>query len=63
MILADDIGGTKVNLALYDGKTRAVEKRYESRNFSGVEEILNDFLKVNDIKLARACFNLGGAGH
>ena len=40
--LAGDTGGTKVMLALYDGKTRAVEKRYESRNFSGVEEILED---------------------
>ena len=60
MILAGDIGGTKVNLALYDGKTREVENRYESRNFSCVEEILDDFLKVNDTKLERACFGVGG---
>ena len=60
MILAGDIGGTKVNLALYDGKTRAVEKRYESRNFSCFEEILDDFLKINDTKLERACFGVGG---
>jgi len=43
MILAGDIGAISVNLALYDGKTRAVEKRYESRNFSCVEVILDDF--------------------
>ena len=60
MILAGDIGGTKVNLALYDGKIRAVEKRYESRDFSGIEEILDDFLKVNDTKLEKACFGFGG---
>ena len=60
MILAGDIGGTKVNLALFDGKTRAVEKRYESRNFSGIEEILDDFLTGNDTKLERACFGVAG---
>ena len=60
MILAVDIWGTKVNLALYDGKIRAVEKRYESWNFSCVEEILDDFLKVNDTKLERACFGFLG---
>ena len=60
MILAGDIGGTKVNLALFDGKIRVVEKRYESRNFSGIEEILDDFLKVNDTKLERACFGVAG---
>ena len=60
MILAGDIGGTKVNLALFDGKIRVVEKRYESRKFSGIEEILDDFLKVNDTKLERACFVVGG---
>ena len=59
MILAGDIWGTKFNLALYDGKTRAVEKRYESRNFFGIQEILDDFLNVNDTKLERACF-VGG---
>jgi glucokinase len=59
MILAGDIRGTKVSLALYDGKRRVVEKRYESRNFSGAEEILDDFLKVSDTKLERACFGLG----
>lgn len=60
MILAGDIGGTKVNLALYDGKTRAVEKRYESRSFSGIEEILDDFLTGNVTKLDRACFGVAG---
>ncbi len=60
MILAGDIGGTKVNLALFENKTCAVKKRYESRNFSGIEEILNDFLKGIDTKLERACFGVAG---
>ena len=60
MILAGDIGGTKVNLALFDGKIRTIEKRYESRNFSGIEEILDDFLKVNDTRVQRACLGVAG---
>ena len=60
MILAGDIGGTKVNLALFDGQTRITEKRYESRDFSGFEKILQDFLKDNDAKIEKACFGVAG---
>lgn len=60
MILAGDIGGTKVNLALFDGKKRVREKRYESRNFSGVEKILDEFLGGNDSKIEKACFGVAG---
>jgi glucokinase len=59
IILEGYIGGTKVNLLSIESKTRAVEKRYESRKFSGIEEILDDFLRVNDTKLERACFGEG----
>ncbi len=45
MILAGDIGGTKVNLALFDGRTRITEKRYESRDFPSIEKVLDDFLR------------------
>ena len=54
------MGGLRSIWPIYDGKTRKVEKRYESRNFSCVEEILDDFLKVNDTKLERAYFGVGG---
>ena len=60
MILAGDIGGTKVNLALFDGKIRTIEKHYESRNFSSIDEILDDFLKVNGTRVERACLGVAG---
>lgn len=60
MILAGDIGGTKVNLALFDGKKKITEKRYESQNFSGLEKILDDFLRDSDSKVERACFGVAG---
>ena len=60
MILAGDIGGTKVNLALFDEATRITEKRYESQNFSGIEKILDDFLKGNESKVEKACFGVAG---
>jgi glucokinase len=60
MILAGDIGGTKVNLALFDGKTRIRQKRYESRNFSGIGQVLDDFLKDYDAKVEKACFGVAG---
>ena len=60
MILAGDIGGTKVNLALFDSATRITEKRYESRDFSGIEKILDDFLKDNDSTIEKVCFGVAG---
>ena len=59
MILAGDIGGTKVNLALFEGRTRITEKRYETRDFSSIENVLDDFLKNNDSKVEKACFGVG----
>ena len=58
MILSGDIGGTKVNLAFFDSSMRITEKRYESRDFSGIEKILDDFLKNNDSKVEKACFGV-----
>ena len=60
MILAGDIGGTKVNLALFDSATRITEKRYESRDFFGIEKILDDFLKDNDSTIEKVCFGVAG---
>ena len=60
MILAGDIGGTKVNLALFDNSTRIKHKRYISHEFSSIETILADFLKDNDCKIERACFGVAG---
>jgi glucokinase len=60
MILAGDIGGTKVNLAIFEGNTRIREKRYISQDFSSFEIILDDFLKDSDAKIEKACFGVAG---
>jgi glucokinase len=48
MILAGDIGGTKCNLALYEfhssGYRKIVQQRYESRDFTAFDQIIDKFL-------------------
>lgn len=52
MILAGDIGGTKVNLALYDWKNERVdparEGRFASSDFECLEDLLEEFLSTTD---------------
>lgn len=49
MILVVDIGGTKVNLALFqqenDHLEQVDEATFESQKYSGPEDILNEFSK------------------
>jgi glucokinase len=62
MILAGDVGGTKVHLALYDfinGKlvyTR--DKQYPAKQYTGLEEIVTEFLGAD--KVTAACFGVPG---
>ena len=62
MILAGDVGGTKVHLALYDfrdGKlTHTREERFPAKEYSGLEEIVKEFLGA-DVATA-ACFGVPG---
>jgi glucokinase len=62
MILAGDVGGTKVHLALYDfteGKlTHARDKQYPAKEYSGLEEIVKEFLGTD--KVSAACFGVPG---
>ncbi len=62
MILAGDVGGTKVNLALYDfteGKLKHTrDKQYPAREYSGLEEIVREFLAGE--KATAACFGVPG---
>ena len=62
MILAGDVGGTKVNLALYDfidGKLKyARDKQYPAKEYSGLEEIVKEFI-VSE-KVTAACFGVPG---
>ncbi|HLY43645.1 MAG TPA: glucokinase [Terracidiphilus sp.] len=62
MILAGDVGGTKVNLALYDfidGKLKhSRDERYPAREYSGLQEIVKEFLGSD--KVSAACFGVPG---
>jgi len=62
MILAGDVGGTKVHLALYDfvdGKLKvAHDQRYPAKEYSGLEEIVKEFLGGK--KVSAACFGVPG---
>ncbi|MGD0829731.1 MAG: glucokinase [Terracidiphilus sp.] len=62
MILAGDVGGTKVHLALYDfidGKLEySRDQRFPAKNYSGLEEIVREFLGAQ--KVTAACFGVPG---
>ncbi len=70
MILAGDIGGTKCNLALFEAHFGALErvaqKRFVSRNYASMEDILREFLAGAGAgagpsrKIAAAGFGLPG---
>ncbi len=62
MILAGDVGGTKVHLALYDftnGKLKYTrDKVYPAKDYSGLEEIVKEFLGAE--KVTASCFGVPG---
>lgn len=69
LVLAGDVGGTKVNLALArargDGVELIAERRYESDDFDGLVPALRSFLQEREEDLAgrgieHACFGLAG---
>jgi glucokinase len=62
MILAGDVGGTKVHLALYDftdGKlTYKHDKQFPAKDFAGLEPIVKEFLGTDQV--SAACFGVPG---
>jgi glucokinase len=62
MILAGDVGGTKVHLALYDfinGKLEYTrDERFPAKEYAGLEEIVKEFLGAE--KTTAACFGVPG---
>ena len=62
MILAGDVGGTKVHLALYDfanGRLRYTrEERFPAKEYSGLEEIVKEFIRADEV--TAACFGVPG---
>jgi glucokinase len=63
MILAGDIGGTKVNLAFFTEGLRLTPENlasYPSRDYSTLEEIAQQFLSERRLKADYACFGIAG---
>ena len=67
MILAGDVGGTKVHLALYDfaeGKLAHVrDEKYPAREFQGLNEVVCKFLTETNTSgddITAACFGVPG---
>lgn len=65
MILAGDVGGTKVDLALYSFEhgrlTQVREKRFHAKDFIGLEDIVRTFLiESGDPEVTAGCFGVPG---
>ncbi len=67
MILAEDVGGTKVNLALFDIKkgvpSLSVERSYVSRSYPDLVHLLEHFLEETQPRLTHACLGVAGPVH
>jgi glucokinase len=65
MILAGDVGGTKVHLALYQfesGKLKSVrDRKFPAHEFANLDDVVNQFLGAEDkSQIAAACFGCPG---
>jgi glucokinase len=62
MILAGDVGGTKVHLALYDftdgDLKHARDQQFPAKEYAGLEEIVKEFIVTE--KVTAACFGVPG---
>ena len=63
-VLAGDVGGTKTRLAIFDVHgTRletVTERSYPSGSYSGLENIVQDFLGGSSAACRQACFGIAG---
>ena len=66
-VLAGDIGGTKTRLAVFDVfGTRLetlAEQSYASGSYSGLENIIREFLDTNGVDCRQAGFGIAGPVH
>jgi glucokinase len=64
MILAGDVGGTKVHLALYNfeqGRLQKVrDKKFPAQSYDGLEKIVLEFLSDETEPITAACFGCPG---
>lgn len=61
-ILAGDVGGTKVHLALFlpDQQMWLEDEKFPSNHYKSLEEIISIFLKKHRTKIECACFGIAG---
>jgi glucokinase len=61
-LLVGDIGGTKTLLALFDasGRDKRHERRFESRDFAALEDIVAVYLRDTGAEPESACFAVAG---
>lgn len=65
MILAGDVGGTKVHLALYGFQkgrlTHVRDEKFSAQHYPGLEEIVREFLGIDgSAEITAACFGVPG---
>jgi glucokinase len=64
MILAGDIGGTNARLALFDvrnGQFQLISATvFPSRHYSGLDQIVTEFVKASGVQPSQACFGIAG---
>ncbi len=64
MLLAGDIGGTKINLAIFSPKgglrEPQLEATFPSSHYPSLEAIVQEFLGQTKLKVERACFGVAG---
>lgn len=64
MILAGDIGASRVRLAAFQAEgnqfLRIFEKTYKSQEHAGLAELVNDFVMSESILVHSACFGVAG---
>ncbi len=65
MIIAGDVGGTKVHLALFEkARDPIYQKKYQSRNFAEFHLLLQEFMDSAPVKqILAACFGVAGSVH
>ena len=67
-IIAGDVGGTKTNIALFDGVTchhePILEQTVVSKGHDGLASVINEFLKKHNVappEVSLGCFGIAGA--
>ncbi len=60
MLLAGDLGGTKTNLAVYDGEELVAEATLPSGNYDSLEALVQDFLQQTGHQIEQASFGVAG---